>query len=215
MSKQETHPMDAKWWQGIEITSEKEYRHVTDRLATELLMSYTPEQLAGIAAHHLIYVETLKAITASLEATNATNEKIIRGKDEIAHLRGQQLQAAEDELKTKLSIVETARFSTLVLNSWRKKSAKKRMPGLDQINEAKGAARLRAQAIAAQKWQDVDAQVIRIGAMADKVYRELVAEGFEAVLPGTANGLRNWISPVAPDDARKGGRDRKPPKRIE
>lgn len=79
------------------------------------------------------------------------------------------------------------------------------------VNAAKAAAIERAQAIAAQLWEADAAQAIRLGEMADKVYRALVAEGFTESLPGTTESLKEWIKPVAPDYARKPGRSRKSP----
>lgn len=47
--------------------------------------------------------------------------------------------------------------------------------------------------------------------LAERVYRALVGEGFTEALPGTAERIKEWIKPVAPDYARKGGRRRKTP----
>lgn len=78
-------------------------------------------------------------------------------------------------------------------------------------NAKKAAAAERAQAIAAELWQADTAQEIRLGDMADRVYRALVAEGFAESLPGSAERIKEWIKPAAPDYARKGGRRRKTP----
>jgi hypothetical protein len=82
---------------------------------------------------------------------------------------------------------------------------------LIEQNTAKAAAVERAKAIAAELWQSDTAQEIRIGEMAERVYRALAAEGFASSLPGTAERLKDWIKPIAPDYARKGGRRRKTP----
>ena len=78
-------------------------------------------------------------------------------------------------------------------------------------NAKKAAAAERAQAIAAELWQADTAQEIRLGDMADRVYRALVAAGFAESLPGSAERIKEWIKPAAPDYARKGGRRRKTP----
>jgi len=79
------------------------------------------------------------------------------------------------------------------------------------MNAAKASAVERAQTIATELWQADIAQVIRVGDMADRVYRALTDEGLTESLPGTAERLKEWIKPVAPDYARKGGRRRKTP----
>lgn len=76
---------------------------------------------------------------------------------------------------------------------------------------AKDAAITHAQAIATELWQADTAQEIRLGDMAERVYRALAAEGLTDSLPDTAERIKEWIKPVAPDYARKGGRRRKTP----
>ncbi len=87
----------------------------------------------------------------------------------------------------------------------------KKTVGLAALNKAKADAAERARAVAAELWQADTAQEIRLGDMADKVYRALAFEGFAESLPGTPERLREWIKPAAPDYARKGGRRRKTP----
>ncbi|TRO23092.1 hypothetical protein EQ828_09445 [Ectopseudomonas mendocina] len=89
----------------------------------------------------------------------------------------------------------------------------KKLTGLAAQKMAKDKAIERAQTIAAKLWEADAAQEIRLGEMADKVYRALVAEGFAESLPGTAERLKEWIKPAAPNYARKGGRRRKTPER--
>lgn len=82
---------------------------------------------------------------------------------------------------------------------------------LGAINDSKAAAIARAKSIATELWQADTAQEIRLGDMAERVYRALADEGFAESLPGTAERLKEWIKPAAPDYARKGGRRRKTP----
>ncbi len=64
-----------------------------------------------------------------------------------------------------------------------------------------------AQTIAAELWEaDADSE-FRLLDMAEVVRRELARKGF-ADLP-KADRIKEWIKPVAPDYARKGGRRRK------
>ena len=82
---------------------------------------------------------------------------------------------------------------------------------LSRVNAAKAVAVERAQAIANELWQADIEQEIRLGEMADRVYRALASEGFTEALPGTTERIKEWIKPAAPDYARKGGRRRKTP----
>lgn len=91
----------------------------------------------------------------------------------------------------------------------RHKGFSKRMDPLVKANAPKAAAIERAKAIAAELWQADAAQAIRVGEMADRVYRALVSEGFTEELPGSADRVKEWIKPDAPAYARKGGRRRK------
>jgi len=102
----------------------------------------------------------------------------------------------------------TASESILLANHFDQTARFKLIGGM---NAAKASAVERAQAIATQLWQADTAQEFRVGKMADKVYRVLAAEGFAESLPGTAERIKEWIKPVAPDYARKGGRRRKTP----
>ncbi|MNJ72223.1 hypothetical protein D3C77_688490 [compost metagenome] len=64
----------------------------------------------------------------------------------------------------------------------------------------------RARTLAQEFWSLDEAKEIRSGDMAEKVYRKLVAEGMIDLLPGSAERLKEWIKPVAPEYAKKGGR---------
>lgn len=79
------------------------------------------------------------------------------------------------------------------------------MRPLVKVNAAKADAIKRACAIAADRWQSDTTQSIRLGEMADKIYRALVDEGFAEVLPGNTERIKEWIKPVAPAYARQGG----------
>lgn len=87
----------------------------------------------------------------------------------------------------------------------------KRLAPLAAQSAVKASAVERAKVIASELWQADSAQELRVGDMAEKVYRRLDAEGFTAALPDTVERIKEWIKVVAPGYARKGGR-RKPPR---
>lgn len=86
---------------------------------------------------------------------------------------------------------------------------KSKMKGLK--SKARAVQRLidRAREIAAQRWEADHLQEIRIGAMADLVYRQLAQEFGQAHLPELPETVKDWIKPVAPEYARRGGRAKK------
>ncbi|KKN97474.1 hypothetical protein LCGC14_0155930 [marine sediment metagenome] len=67
----------------------------------------------------------------------------------------------------------------------------------------------RAQAIATDLWRSAEYATMRIGSMTEEVYSRMYEEGFAKVLP-EKDRVRDWIKPVAPSFARKGGRPPKP-----
>lgn len=77
------------------------------------------------------------------------------------------------------------------------------------IPKRKTMAKERALIIAKDQWIADTTHKIRIGDMAERVYRALASEGFTDSLPDTAERVKEWIKPVAPDYARKGGKPRK------
>lgn len=80
-----------------------------------------------------------------------------------------------------------------------------------RANRQKAAAKERAQEIAVQFWQRDAEKSIRIGEMADKVWRALADEDLRDQMPETTERIKEWIKSVAPDYARKPGRRRKSP----
>lgn len=81
-----------------------------------------------------------------------------------------------------------------------------RISPLAHQNKQKEETISRAQDMALEMWAMDKGQEIRTGEMADKVYRKLIEEGKADLLPGTTERLKEWIKPVAPPHARKGGR---------
>ncbi len=80
-----------------------------------------------------------------------------------------------------------------------------------KANRQNAAAKERAQEIAMQFWQRDAEKSIRIGEMADKVWRALADEDLRDQMPETTERIKEWIKSVAPDYARKPGRRRKSP----
>lgn len=76
-------------------------------------------------------------------------------------------------------------------------------------NSAKSDAVERAKEVAAQLWSEDHNRSVRIGDMADQVYRALASEGLQDSLPETVDRLKEWIKAVAPEYARQGGRRKK------
>lgn len=67
--------MDKQSWKfGKEITSEEEYRKQSRALAEELQRIYTPEQVAEIAAQHMLYVDVLNREPATDRGFHSSND---------------------------------------------------------------------------------------------------------------------------------------------
>lgn len=84
-----------------------------------------------------------------------------------------------------------------------------RVGPIAKLNAEKAAVTDRAKAIAKERWADDLSQSVRIGEMADLVYRQLASEGYTDTLPGSSDRVKNWLKSVAPEFARRPGRSRK------
>tara|TARA_Y100000780_G_scaffold197352_1_gene187876 strand:+ start:1982 stop:2584 length:603 start_codon:yes stop_codon:yes gene_type:complete len=192
------------WWMSLDISSAEEYDQVTSRLAAELLVDNTPEEMAKIAATHMMYVNALEKLIAEQRNTSEVRKEIIA-------LHNSRLQHLTERSENSIPLESAVRYAKSQVVSWRKEQTQRRMLGLQSRNEAKSVAIARAQTIANKLWQADTAQKIRIGEMADKVYGEMATEGFTEVLPETVESLKKWIKTAAPGYAREGGRRRKTP----
>ncbi|MNF32186.1 hypothetical protein D3C85_620230 [compost metagenome] len=85
----------------------------------------------------------------------------------------------------------------------------KRLAGLALQNASKEQVKQMARERAVKLWDADSAQEIRIGAMAEQVYRYLASTAALPHLPGHAEPVRDWIRSVAPDYALKPGRKKK------
>lgn len=117
MDDQKANANPAQWEPGMEITSEAQYTTMTDQLAAALLKENTLEQLAAIAAQHLIYVDALKDRIELMSSAYGSTEEIIRTLRE-------QLRLTKIELGTKLSVTETAKIASHVLKAKNKQRAR-------------------------------------------------------------------------------------------
>lgn len=214
MDDQEKQPDLLRWEPGMELSTEEEYHTATAWLAKELLRDNTPEQLAIIAAQHVIFADAIKARPKELEARPEAfkhSSDVPRGLSRSTNEQLRREALAKEELTSESLGEFGAHCAKIVLDAWRAKTAKKRMKGLDLIGQKKDGITNRAREIATELWSN-DTKGLRIGDMADEVYRALTTEGFTKSpegLPDTVGTVGDWIKPVAPNYARKGGRSRK------
>lgn len=102
----------------MEISSEAQYHEVTERLAKELLQAHTPEQLAVIAAQHLIYVDTLKQCEAKTPRLG-----LVRTKSRVIQMTEEDLQSTLASVTARLTADFTEQTTKIVgfaLKSYRK-----------------------------------------------------------------------------------------------
>lgn len=81
-----------------------------------------------------------------------------------------------------------------------------RIAPLARRNQASGNLITLARVLAKRFWALDAGNEIRTGDMAEKVYRKLADEGLIKLLPGSADRVKKWIKPVAPEYATKAGR---------
>jgi len=92
------------------------------------------------------------------------------------------------------------------------KSLKREAPLL-RLNLGKKHLKETAQYMAEKEWEKDTRQEIRLGSMCKKVYsiifNEVRGDDLEKALPREPMGLKEWLRPIAPSWAKKGGRPRK------
>lgn len=98
----------------------------------------------------------------------------------------------------------------IVVARERMRAEVRRIAPLANRNGRKEPAMARARELAQEMWAADLGQEIRSSTMADKVYRRLADEGMADLLPDSAERIKVWIKPVAPDYARRGGRRKTP-----
>lgn len=159
------------------------------------------EDLQGI-------VENIASVTDENGADGA-RESMLRGLSYLKYAAEEQPSVAE-AIAFGVEAILLAVTSAKLSESMRKSSIEaSRMSPLIAQNRAKEELVAIAQEVASEHWRCDVKNEIRIGVMAEKVYRALVADGYSELLPGTADRIKEWIKPVAPEYARKGGRRKK------
>lgn len=100
--------------------TEAEYHESTSRLAKELLAKYTPEEIANIAAQHMIYVDLL------LERADSQQKHLEATKDltEMLTSKDRQIEALRDDSSKKVTIQEAGMLAWIALDAWRRRNAK-------------------------------------------------------------------------------------------
>ena len=89
------------------MASEEEAQAACAKLAGELLSAYTPEQLALIAAQHMIYVNALQQTSEAISKLNETRK-------ELTEAQGESLQRLQFEHQ--FLVKNTAKIIRLALN---------------------------------------------------------------------------------------------------
>lgn len=83
---------------------------------------------------------------------------------------------------------------------------------IGQRNQRKKDLQGMARILAAHWWKN-DQQQTTTGDMADRVYREVREYAPVGLMPENIEAVKNWIRPVAPKYAQRGGRPKNPPER--
>lgn len=86
----------------------------------------------------------------------------------------------------------------------------KHMRPLVQKSRAANSNQEVARKLASDMWAHDAGRQFRTTDMADKVYRAMAKMELEKPLPDTLERVKQWIRPVAPDYAKKGGPSKKP-----
>ena len=175
------------WNPGVRVQSAEEYDRYTDQLARELLAATTPNQLAVIAAQHMIYADELKCV---LEENKAEQVAFIEDAEKA-------ITDGTIEIATKVSMT--------VLKAYRTHTSNKRA---NAVAKRKKDVKALARNIATEKWRKDLEQKIKTGEMAKFVF-DALKETKYSKLAGSVDAVRRWIKPCAPDYASKPGPSKK------
>lgn len=175
-------------------------RHNSDQEVDRLLSSELfrlAMALSSFAESRECTMKAVSRMTRAFISLDKVEKDFPEAAERINRITGEILSASYEVIKSNM-LAEHARQNATMRPLARQKAAK-------------SAAIERAKTIATELWQNDTAQEIRLLDMADRTYRALAAEGFAESLPSTVERLKEWIRPVAPDYASKGGRRRKTP----
>lgn len=109
---------------ALSINSEAEYDNETARLEKELLRDNTPEQLAKIAAQHIIYVDFLRASAEASEASSAAKDQLIQHKTKTVRIMSEALALSIADGKKKLTQRQAIQLAKIAIRA--SKSAERR-----------------------------------------------------------------------------------------
>lgn len=210
--RKETLARPSQWSSGVRVQSAEEYDRYADLLARELLATCTPEQLAVTAAQHMMLLDAVSDSNDELRKTNFALQQL---NDALQALSDETAAQLKLEAETSNFLVKnTARIAKLALDSSKHTATQQRKANyektLGKFQRAKEPAIKRAQEIANEHWNAERAsgrRITRVTRMAEKVFNQLKKEGYYEVLPSTEQGLKKWINPVTPDEARRRGPD--------
>jgi len=186
----------------IGVAMERVVDEITQEMEKSGGIVFNFQQLRSVAATFPLLVDP--------DERETVESGLAAGIDALEHIAGRHPDSAEDVAAATQALL-LGMFG--VMNEVVTKAIEGemlRIAPLVKQNDAKAQLISRACAIAEKLWQEDHEKVIRISGMADQVYRALSAEGYTDTLPGTADAIKIWIKPVAPDYARKGGRPSKP-----
>jgi len=126
--------------------TEAEYHESTERLANELLAEYTPQQIAIIAAQHIIYVDSLKASAEASEASSTAKDQLIQYKTRTVRIMGEALALSIADGRKKLTQRQAIQLAKIAIRA--SKSAERRKIA-DLRHDKPGGAREKRDAIRA------------------------------------------------------------------
>jgi hypothetical protein len=86
------------WEAGQEFVSEEEYQRATQWLANKLLRECSREELAVIAAQHVIYADTLKASSDSMKVHIDSLRRDYDVAVQLAQLKGEIAEGLQDSV---------------------------------------------------------------------------------------------------------------------
>ncbi|MFC0708522.1 hypothetical protein [Azorhizophilus paspali] len=167
-----------------------------------------PKDILGAASYALGMLNIITTIDSKKDSVDNQFASMDRATTYIFQLINEikDNHAALDALAGALTALTCERTIKVASNQ---KKLEKMLLGISNINQCKARAIERAREIATDLWQADTAHEFRLLDMAEQVYRALAAEGLADSLPDTTERIKEWIKPVAPDYARKGGRRRK------
>ncbi len=104
----------------MEIETEADYLDISERYAKELLAIYKPEDLAIIAAQHIILSDARNRTNVEIKNVEHAQKEIFRLQEQHIQLLKEHKNATESELKNKLSQEQVVQVTSTVLDAFKK-----------------------------------------------------------------------------------------------